>query len=82
VVRHWYDDWMAKAELHVEPRPAHSFDLAPRVCLERSAVPDANKVQRYGEALSHTGDGILNERAGEPPHRSLFLDLCIFYAES
>jgi len=82
VVRHWYDDRMAEAKLHVEPRSTHPFQLSPGVFFERSTVPNANEVQRYCEALCHTGHRILNESAGETPHGPLLLDLRIVYTES
>jgi hypothetical protein len=43
VTRDWYDDWMAKAELHVEPHSTHSFELAPGVCFERSTVSNPTR---------------------------------------
>ena len=79
---HWHDDGMAEAELHVEPHAARSFDVASGICFERSTVSDSNKVKRHCEALSHAGDRVLDERAGETPHGALLLDLRIFDAES
>ena len=82
MLRHWYDNGMAEAELHVEPHSARPFDLPPGIRLERSTISDSNKVKGHGEALGHAGDCILDESAGETPHGTLFLDFRIFDGES
>lgn len=82
VVRHWDDDSMAEAELHVDPHSAQSFALSSRICFKRGTISNADEVKRDGKAFCHAGDGVLDESAGKPPHRALFLELRIFDAES
>lgn len=82
VVRHWDDDRMAEAELHIDPHSAHPFALFSGICLKRGTISNADEVKRDGKAFRHAGDGVLDESAGEPPHGALFLELRIFDAES
>jgi len=82
MIRHWHDDGMAEAELHVEAHATCSFDSSSGICFERSTVSDSNEVKGHGKAFSHACDHILDERAGETPHGALLLDLRIFDAES
>jgi len=81
VVWHGDDDGMTEAKFHIEPHSAHSIALPSGIRFKRGTISNANEVERYGEALRHACDGVLDECACEPPHGALFLDLRIFDAE-
>jgi len=82
VFGHRHDDRMAKAELHVEPHPAHPIVLSPGIHFQRSTISNSDEVKRYRKTVCHARDRVLDERSRETPHGALLLDLRVFYAES
>ena len=59
---------MGEAKLHVEALTIPAVGRPAWVILKRSAVADADEVERHGEALSHADNSVGDERAREAPH--------------
>jgi len=66
-------DIMRTSTLEIQSLSAASVDFSAGVVLERDTVTDTDEIERNGEALRHSGDGIVNERPGGAPHLPLLL---------